>query len=158
MTKPLPDTWYSRELPVLRYIVSQSESERPRISAGWMSMEVRAADGSNFGIDGVVRALRALERDSLIQMQWFENSPNSPTVGVMDSYVIDFSAEAYRIVGQWPNPESAADRMIAALEQIAEDGTEDEKTRAQKILAAFAGAGQQIAVGVATAMITGRTG
>jgi len=58
----------------------------------------------------------------------------------------------------WPTPETALDRMIAALEAIADNTDEDEdtRTRARKILDGLGGAGRQIGISVAAAAIGGQ--
>jgi hypothetical protein len=61
-------------------------------------------------------------------------------------------------VGVWPSPESGLDRMIAALEAIANNIKEDEDTRgrARKALDALTGARKHIGLAMATAYATGQ--
>lgn len=66
------------------------------------------------------------------------------------------SAEARQLVGLWPTPETALDRMIAALDAIAEHtDDEDTRTRARKVIDGLTGAGRQIGIAAATAVVTG---
>lgn len=145
MTEPLPDTWYARDLPVLRVVVRlYDETMRPvRINV--------VEEETGLSRQDVQRAGIALVSGGLVT-----------TSGASQMKVLMFggvTAEARRLAGSWPSPETAADRIVEALEQIAENtDNEDTRTRARKILDGFAGSGRQIAVGVGTAVINGQIG
>lgn len=147
MTQPLADTWDWRDLPVLRAIVQELDST--------MEPVMLPTIGALTGLDGddVKRAVLALDRAGLITASWTEAGGGEKFV----HFVRDVGATAFSLVGAWPSPDTGVDRMIAALEAIARNSpTEDERTRAQKILDLFVGAGRDIAVSVATTMITGQ--
>lgn len=142
MTEPLPDTWNSRELPVLRAVVRLYDETMQVVSVQDVERETGLSRAD------VQRAGTALDTAGLLTVK------GSWQVKVM--HLGRPSAEARRLAGSWPTPESGADRLIAALRELAEHGTEDERTRAQKLLDGFTDAGRQIAVSVAAAIITGQ--
>jgi hypothetical protein len=73
--------------------------------------------------------------------------------------ILNVSASAYRATGAWPSPETAADRLIAALEErIANATNDEERTRWQRIRDGFLGAGRDVIVDVAAAMLGGQLG
>lgn len=147
MTEPLPDTWHNRDLPVLREVVTRIDAQT---RAKLPFKELTAA--LDFDDDTTSRALAALERDDLVTLKW-DIRGDWARIQSID----DVSADAYRQVGAWPTPDTAADRLIAALEHLAATtDNDDERTRVRKILDGFAGSGRQIAVGVGTAIITGQ--
>jgi len=68
------------------------------------------------------------------------------------------SAEAYREAGAWPSPDTAADRLLAALQAAADKAPEgsEAKTRARRILDGFVAANRDFAVDVASGVVTGQ--
>ena len=149
-SEPLDPTWHELELPILRYIVALFDSEHPRVSVADISMDIPLGPGPN-GLDlrKLEPALRRLERDGLITMFWADNRYT-----VDESKVVDFDSRAYSLTGRWPSPETAADRLIEVLEQIAANTNDDDtRTRAEKIKELLTGSGQQLAVTVAAALI-----
>lgn len=93
-------------------------------------------------------AVNALESAGLVDAAYFGG-------GVQ--HVKRVSGDARRAVQSWPTPETGVDRLIAALEDIADNSEdEDQRTRARKALDALTGAGKQIAVSVTSAVITGQ--
>lgn len=109
-------------------------------------------EGRFWDNETVARAVAALNCSKLVSIYWYDRLSGRSVAGVAE-----ISREAQRLVGAWPSPETATDRLIAALEKIAvSSDNEDERTRARRVLDAFAGSGRQIAVGVATAVVTGQ--
>jgi hypothetical protein len=141
MSDQLDDVWNSRDLPVLREVCRIKERQ-----LGAVDLEP-VSETLGLSYDEVTAAALNLERDGLVElMRGFGDK------GV--THVKDVSGEALRKVGLW-SPDTAFDRMIAALEAIAANtDDEDTRTRARKILDGFAGAGRQIGVAVATAALT----
>ncbi len=145
MAEPLANTWDSRDLPVLREAVrlaDENEHRPPSADTIEANLEMTPED--------VQHALDALASAGLID-----------TVGSFDRIhmdVIRISGDARRLAGAWPTPEAGLDRMLAALEAIANDTSTDEDTRhrARRILDALSGAGRHLGIGVATAIITGQ--
>lgn len=73
---------------------------------------------------------------------------------VMPGWLIP-TEKGRRAVGLWP---TALDRIVAQLEAIANDAQEDDDTRsrARRILDGFTGAGREIGLAVAAAVLTGQ--
>ena len=144
MPEPLPDTWHSRDLPVLREVV--------RLLDETIGAPVRATEvETNLAMteDDVQRAGLALETAGLVQVEGVDQ------LAVL--FFSDVSASARRAAGAWPTPESALDRMVAALEAIAANtDDEDTRTKARKLLDGITGAGRSIALAATTAAVTGQ--
>lgn len=140
-----PDTWSTRDLPVLAASVAGVDAE-PVMGVRFQHL----AETTGLDLHDVWLAAKALERDGLVVLREYAGGPTGGSVrGV--------SGEAHRLVGMWPTEVTALDRMIAALEAIA-DNTDDEdtRTRARKVLDGLSGAGRTIGLSVATAAITGQ--
>lgn len=130
------DTWTNRDLPVLRAAVElyEEHGRGPRVSA----IEAR----TGFDTDTVQRALRALYTEP-----FFEKSAGSWGGGMI--MVGAPTSEALRVAGQWPSPEGQLERLIAAIEDAAEDSTrqDEERSRLGQLALSLRGAAYQIAVG-----------
>lgn len=70
----------------------------------------------------------------------------------------DVTAKGRREVGLWPSPETAADRLMAALEQAIEQAEGEQKTRLQKVRDGLAKAGRDVIIGIASGVATGQIG
>ena len=145
MSVPLPDTWNSRDLPVLREAVrlaDENEHRPPSANSIEASLEMTPED--------VQRALNALASAGLID--------TIGSFGRLHMDVISVSADARRLAGAWPTPEAGLDRMLAALEAIAHDtgAAENTRRRARSILDALSGADPQMGIDVATAILSGQ--
>jgi N-acetylmuramic acid 6-phosphate (MurNAc-6-P) etherase len=142
VTDPLPDTWHSRDLPVLREVVRGIDQ------GGYPSVQ-GVADATGLTEAEVDRAAANLRRAGLVRAQF--------AAGGHVMFFQDFAGQALELVGAWPTPETALDRMLAALEAIAEN-TEDEAKRswAQRTLTALRSGSRDVVVGVAAAAITGQ--
>lgn len=145
MTELLPETWDSRELPVLREAVRLIEADDGFGSArlGDIALAAGLEEGD------VIKSLRALESAGLIEARW--------AMPAQAARVVQISGRARQLVGQWPSEETALDRMLAALEAIASKTDDpEEKTRVRKF-AAWLGAGATtVGTQVAAAVITGQ--
>ena len=143
MTEPLPDTWHTRDLPVLREVVRQIDRGGQRLTMATVG------EALDMPLEDVRRAALNLERGHCVALDGFAEDPVV--------WFTDFTEKALRELGAWPSAETALDRMFAALQAIAEN-TQDEgtRTRAHKILDGLSGAGRTIGLGVATAAITGQ--
>jgi len=139
----LPDTWYSRDLPVLEACVRLVD-ENPGV--GGRLHEIAAATGLDD--QTVYVATSALDDAGYIQRQMV-----SPARA---GRVVAGSGAARAAVGQWPTPESAADRLVAALEaQIAATTELEERGRLERLLAGVAGVGRDVLVAVLSKALTG---
>lgn len=140
MSELLPDTWHSRELPVLRSIVRTVDSLQPReraaLTAGDIALRVNdaAGEGVHFNNDEVTRAVKALSRGGYIVRA------DAERLGGGVIRVVDITEKAYRATGAWPSREAMADKLLAALEDLAEYSDDPiEKSRAKKAAEALGG-------------------
>lgn len=144
MTDPLPDTWHHRDLPVLREVVRLTDERMGQIVK---VEEVEAA--LDLGPDNIQRAGLALKHAGLCKVD-----------GALQRRVLMFSqptADARRYAGSWPTPESAADRIVRALEAIAEHtDDEDTRTNARRTVDWLRRNATTVGVTVASAAITGQ--
>jgi hypothetical protein len=140
VTEQQPDVWASRDLPVLVEITRRLDGTRDALSAHQLVDSTRLPEAD------VDKAIRNLARGKYIVL----DGPWNPTV-------IDITERALREAKLWPTPETALDRMIAALEHIADNTDEDPDTRswARRTIDVMKSAGGRIGIGVATAVITG---
>jgi hypothetical protein len=113
----MQSTWESRELPVLRFAVEQFDDPDVR--------HLRIADivaGTGLDEREVKSALLALHTAS---PPYVEGLTPAEVAYPIDLYGV--TERARRVVGQWPTPEAWADRLVAALEQAAQDETDPRK-------------------------------
>lgn len=144
-TTEVTETWHNRDLPVLRVIVRLIEAHPTRRPS-----PRHVADELNLSDDDVIRAVYNLKRGELVR-------PVGPQRGGRMHEMLDVTHAGLLQSGAWPTPETALDRMIAALEAIAEHtDDEDTRTKARKLLDALKGAGTTVATSVAAAAITGQ--
>jgi hypothetical protein len=142
----LDDQWNDRDYPVLREIARRIDSDPRRrgVSLGEIALETKISN------DRTLLAAQALDDDGLVKVHWAGGSG-------IESLVAGISAEARRLVGLWPSPETGMERMIAALEAIAANTSdEDTRTRAQKLLDGFKSAGRELTLAAGRAFITGQ--
>lgn len=143
MTEPLPDTWNDRDLPVLRTVVRLYDETLQVVRASTVVEETGLTK------EEVVRAGVALGSAGLVAAQGRGGQKITMFGGV--------TAEARRIAGSWPTPESGVDRLIAALEHIAENTEDDEeRTRAQQLVSFLKTSGKQVGLTIVSAVLTGQ--
>lgn len=143
MTDLLDDTWFSRDFPVLIEVTRRCD-ERPR---SWIEVSeiVDALDMPQRDVEHAVLALR----DDGYFKTYTEGGQVVSTVGQLHP-------KARRATGMWPTPGNALERMIDALDEIAEN-TDDEDTRsnARRTVDWLRRNATTVGVGVATAVLTG---
>jgi hypothetical protein len=146
MTRPelLPDTWFSRDLPVLVEAVRHFDAVNQPLSADTV------AETLGWDVETVMAAVRALDRGGLVQDMVGGGAPGA--------WIGAVSADAYRAAGAWPSPDTAADRLLAALQAAVDKAPEgsEAKTRARRILDGVVAAGRDFAVDVASGVVTGQ--
>lgn len=126
MIEPLADTWHSRDLPVLRTVVRMYDEELRPIAAGEVMAETGLTDRD------ITRAGMALRQAGLVDVMI--------AVGPAVLRFGSVTAEARRLAGSWPSPDNIADRLLAALADIAEHGSDElTKSRARKAAEALGG-------------------
>jgi hypothetical protein len=102
-------------------------------------------------VEDVMAAVRALARGGYVEEMRASMSSKA------GSRIKQVSAEAYRAVGAWPSPDTAADRLLAALQAAVDNAPEGEaKNRARRILDGFRAAGRDFLVDVASGVVTGQ--
>jgi hypothetical protein len=140
VSNELQDTWNARELPVLVEVARQFSH------AGTVPSTEAVMERTGLSTADVRLAVQALREAGNLQ---------SPTnFGRIFGGVTE---RACREVGLWPTPETALDRMVAALQHLATAGpTDDDRSRAREILERLTGASKTVAIGVATAAINGQ--
>lgn len=144
MTEPLPDTWHWRELPVLRIVVGLWDTEQMPLAIGQVKSALPTLEPRD-----VERALSALLDEGIIEGQrWGDGVVN---------HRIRPRPGARALAGSWPTTATGVERLIAALENIAEN-TEDEeqRTRLQQFAGFLKSSGQQVGLSLATAVLTGQ--
>lgn len=139
------DTWFSRDLPVLRAIAEISERLHGDPVDG---DEIVSATG--LGQSQVAAAVRALE-DSYLKgstawtSDWDAGTP----------IVRGINSAARRELGMWPTPGAVADRVLDEVEhRIETAGTPEERSRWVKVRDAVGGASRDLLVDVMGAVIT----
>ena len=145
MPERLDDLWSARDYPVL-VAVARLLREAPR---PLMSHELVEVTGLHH--QEVVGALTNLGHRHL-------DVRDASSEGVRDNYVVGIMPAGLEAVGQWPNPDAAADRLVAALNAMI-DATADGSPKQSRLKAARDGllaAGRDVIVDVAGAAITGR--
>lgn len=141
----LDDVWSIRDLPVLVATVRLLDETGRPVQANQISTATGIAEAE------VQRALTNLGREHLEVADW------GSLVG-KDWVAIAKTAAGLRAAGAWPSAEVAADRLIAALEEII-DNTVDGSPKQSRLKAArdaLLAAGRDVLVEVAGAAITGR--
>ncbi len=144
------DTWTAYELPILAYLVERFES------ADTHDVQVaEIAQTLNLSPADVGRSLRKLADAAPPYVKAF-----APAAEFRDPDMIyDVTERARRAVGQWPTPESVADRLVAVLSEAAEREPDDERRGFLRRTAAwFGGAGRDFAVELGAAVVSRQLG
>jgi hypothetical protein len=145
------DRWTEHDLPVLRVIVAIYD-ENP---------------GEFISPESIARRLETPDqqvRASLVRL--CHASPPYIKASVDHGYeepmtVVEVhhpTERALREVGTWPTPETALDRLVAALERQAEQASsEEERSKARTVLAAIGAAGRDLMVNAVGGIVAGAT-
>lgn len=134
-----PEHTWPRDLDVLRFVVAKLQTADEPVSA------LEVARDLSLDREAVYAAYKNLHRGGYVI-----GARNERTISM---HVFDITERALTATGTWPTPETALDRMIAALDDIA-DHTEDPetKTRAQKIRTELATGSKAVGIGLVTAL------
>jgi len=139
----LEDTWSRRELPLLREAAGRLEAGETNLYVSALAEEL-AMDPNQAQL-----AVDALSDDGYLDGVRVEEI-RGPVV------VTHISAKARRELGQWPSGEVGADRLMAALDSLIAQAKPDDRSRLEKIRDGLVGAGRDLVVSVAAAVITGQ--
>jgi|GEM_PF-1996352 len=145
MPDALPDLWTTIDYPVLLEAARlQSTNGRPVTSA-------ELAEGTGLDVTVVVRAIGRLA-------QRYVEVRSVSSLAATDYLVTGVTADGLEAAGQWPSPEVAADRILAALDAAIDDTTEGspKQGRLKAARDAVASIGRDLLVQVASGVITGR--
>jgi hypothetical protein len=139
----MESTWTTRDQPVLDAIVRYfDEHDGPEIP------DVETfAKLTRMGPGQVARAVRALSPRFIKTQATYGGPMNVAIVGITD--------EAREKVGQWPTPESVADRIVAALLEAAEQEPDERKRTKLRAAAETLGSfGRDLLINVAANVAT----
>jgi predicted ArsR family transcriptional regulator len=129
---PLDDTWHNREIPTLTHAARLIEEAE--VGMGARLHDIAAASG--LSEEDTHRSLKALEDAGLIEVRW--------VMPARAGRVVRVSAGARQLVGMWPNPETAFDRILAALETIAGTSSGQVQSDANQALEALRSSGDAL--------------
>lgn len=138
------ERWNRIDMPVLLELARAAES-----------------DEGVAGIDDIARRNGLRTRDVLtsfdtLKRTGFVDAQLDPDDGGEYSF-IQLSEKGLYATGLWPTPDTALDRMITALDVIAENtNDEDTRTKAQKFAAWLRASGTTVGLSVASSVLTGR--
>ena len=145
----MKDAWVSRDLPVLDAVVGCSTVAPSRVSVAEASKARRArSEGCRRAVHGagrpVCRGLYAGSQRAGYQTTW---------------YVSGVTAEARRIVGQWPAAEGLAARLAEAFNQAADEekgpGAQESTSAAGQLLG---GPGKDLAAEIIAKVVVRQAG
>jgi hypothetical protein len=102
--RPLPDAWFSRDLPVLRAIARLVDSSEHGNSPYLLGAVVPA---SGLAKAEVIAAAKALEAAGYLEVLTNHNGDIVRITAI--------SAEARRLAGLWPTPQGEWDRLLEQL-------------------------------------------
>jgi hypothetical protein len=139
----MEDTWTNRDLPVLEAIVRLLDQ------GNWAVSVREVASDTSLDPADVDRAITALQGLYVVDYDQFATGgdPNPWEVRQV-------TAEARRVVGQWPTPESLVDRLAEAFGKAAEDEPDAErKGRFRQVAAFLSSTGREVATEVAAKVI-----
>ncbi|MBM2621188.1 hypothetical protein JIG36_37370 [Actinoplanes sp. LDG1-06] len=142
----IASTWENRDRPVLGAIVELCDegsfSVTPEDVAARLDMPLLPVQSS-------FRALEFEDGDPF----FYRN------LGVSGRAVQHVTGKARRAVGSWPSPEVMAGRLVAGMEQAAErEPDEENRSLLRRTAEWFGGAGRDVAVDVAAAVINRQIG
>ena len=147
--EPLPETWTTRELPILQAILRRVDSgeDRPDL----------ADIGADTGIPPLqlTAGVEALYNANPPYLD-FESASGWGPDRYGGGYVSMVSERARREVGTWPSADSMLQQLIDALERAADtEPREEERSRIRSVAAYLGGAGRDFAVQVLASRLGG---
>ncbi|REF00363.1 hypothetical protein [Thermomonospora umbrina] len=136
------ETWTSRDGPVLTAIVDLADEGRVHVSPH------DVAERTGFDLRTVELALAALASESPPFFQFTDCTGFGDDIRTIDN-IRDVSGHARRTVGTWPTPEVLADRLVAGLQQAADNAEDEEEAgRLRRAGQAVSGLGRDVLVNV----------
>jgi hypothetical protein len=145
----MEDTWFSRELPVLRATVAEFERHNFRAYPDVADI----AELTEFDQVDVAKALAALDGE------YVDFRREGIGGGVGRWHVHEIFPEARRAVGQWPTPDNMTERLLAAIEEAADNAPDPEtKGRLRKVGEYLGGATKEVVTKVMAEVIARQVG
>ena len=142
------ETWHARDLPFLTELVNQLDEYPQTWITGYNIAQALSLSDSD-----ALRALAHLKRGGHVITK---PVPRRSGDGPLDE-VLDVTETALYAVSVWPTPETALDRMLAALDKVAQNTDDtDTRTNAQRTAACLRSSATTVGLTVASAMITGQ--
>ncbi|GAA1691942.1 hypothetical protein GCM10009745_41660 [Kribbella yunnanensis] len=140
----MESTWESRDLPVLEAIVRLYEETGTLMSPSRIGVTAGVPESD------VQKALRALQHNDPPYITKLSKQGNG------DVYLVGApTGHARRTVGAWPTPDALADRIIAALNEAADNEPDEvKKGKLRRAAEAVAGVGRDILTDVTAQVIT----
>ncbi len=144
----MESTWETYDVPVLEAAITYAEEHgAPPGATG-----AQIAEMTGLPVEDVGRALTRLEGE-YVKVQ----KPAGP--GPSRWRADGIYADGRRVVGQWPTPETSAERLVAALNQAADAEPDPvQKGKLRRAADAVGSISGQVLAGVVTTYITHATG
>jgi len=147
-SEPLPDTWVSRELPILRVALR-------RLDAGEQNVPMKEI-GEETGIPP--RQLSA-GLEALLNAEPPYIEVDAAAGWSDDRYGGGWVTMVYergrRELGTWPSADLILEQLLVALEKAGRDAPEDEKGKIRTTLEYLRDAGRDVAIGALAARLGG---
>jgi hypothetical protein len=142
------ETWSTRDEPVLEAIVELLDDGARVVNSPEL------AERTGLDVEDVRRAIIALAHEA---PPFFAYTDFSALNGPNDlGSIRNVTGHARRTVGAWPTPEMLADRLIAGMEQAAnETDNEEEASRLRRTGQWFGAAGRDVLVSIMSTAMTG---
>ncbi len=135
----LPETWTTRELPILRRILARFDSGDHLVDARALQSELPQIPPGQLRV-----GLRALDDAGYLDFQPTMGGPNRVT-----GHISAVHERARRELGTWPTPEALVAEIAIAFESAAEAEPEPERRGRLKAAAdALGGFGSEVAAAV----------
>lgn len=149
MTTPLPDTWVSTDLPVLSAAIELC-LEAPGQLHRFHELVNHLSLPSEMVRAAMLRLDAASPSFLKIVTEWGDDDG-------LDIVLFSQPTErGLRLVGAWPTPESALDRLIQAMEtQAQQAGSEAERSKARDVAAWFGSAGRDFMINAIAGIVAG---
>lgn len=136
------NTWAERELPILRIALREIDAGQHHVALEAIRSE------TGLEVDQMRAASRALESAGYIEVQGRAMGPR------VSGYVMGVGERTRRELGSWPAPDNVVARLIAALDQAAEEEAEPErKSKLRAVAQGLGGVARDIAVGAISAQL-----
>lgn len=144
MSSQPPETWTTRELPILRRILARIDS-----GDGFIELRTLASELPEIPPEQIRIGIEALEDAGYIDVTFMMGRP-------LAGHVDRVHERARRELGTWPTPEGLVAEIVVAFEHAAAQTDEPERrTKLQAVADALGGFARDVAVGVVSKHVGG---